>query len=283
MKNKINIGIIQMEIRSDSSDQNLKIENFEKSLKIIEETDGIELFVFPDDFYGGYGYGMLNSPDFAVMGYIDELKEIAIKKQVYIAGSSLFLVPNNTDFKSYSKGFLISKDGELIAEQDRNYLLNREKIWILPGNEIKVFDTELGKIAFVLGFDTLFSNVWQSLLNNQVEIVINPLLYIPIHEGVKENDLPIDFINLKEVYKSSQIYHAYFNSCYILSASGIGNYAHAKQYRCAGGSRVVFPTGKYVELSNDNEDILKLTISNEDLENKKELINFYEKLNMQMG
>lgn len=266
MRKSIKVGIYQMEVEGDIFEPDVKGRNLEKVGSIIEKKTDHDLIVLPDDFYAGYGYGVMNLPDFSQTKRFDWLGLLAKKHNLYIAGSSLCLPEPVQGLKSEARSFLIGPDGKVISHQNRFHLHNIESEWIISGSKVNVFDTDLGRIGFISGLDTFHSQMWDSLIALDVEIVLNPLLYISSPEGAAKMEVDIDFVDVRPVIKAAQVFHAYSGGIYVLSASAVGAYAQADEFKCAGESRIVFPTGKTVEANSDKEIFITSVIDSETLE-----------------
>lgn len=269
MIDKIKMAIYQMEVKADIFEPDFKDENLEKVEKFISENSECDIVLLPDDFYAGYGYGVMNLPDFSHTSRMEFLSELAVKYNIYIAGSTLFFPQKPCGLKSESRAFLIDPAGKVVASQQRNNIQKKELEWVLTHDEVEVFDTALGKIGFIINFDTVFPEIWNKLISAGVEIIINPMLYIPHSESVKDFNLPVDYIDMPLLTKNMQQAFAVSGNCYVVSASAVGSYAQAEEFNCVGQSRIVYPNGVVKEIEDVNESSLIVEIDAETLTNSR--------------
>jgi len=268
MKDKIRVSMFQMEILSGTGGPKNKSVNLSRALEFIENSSDADLYVLPDEFYAGYGYGLSSMPDFTKKKCLEKFCELAAKKSVYIAFSCLIQSEGLKRFKSHSCGMLIGPAGVVECVQKRSYIFQREREWVVPceDEKVEVFHTPLGSIAFVIGFDTVHQDVWDKIFADQPDIVINPLYYIKQHAHVMENNLDPDFFDYSVYYDAAVRYHAMRGNCFVLSCSGVGSYGPQMKYRAAGGTKVIFPQGKVIPAaSEDKECVLHVTLLKEDL------------------
>jgi len=75
----------------------------------------------------------------------------------------------------YNSGFLIDRKGKIAGKCHKCHLTMSEyENGLTPGNEIKVFDTEIGKIGFAICWDIFFPEHVRELRKKGVEIIVNP-------------------------------------------------------------------------------------------------------------
>lgn len=75
----------------------------------------------------------------------------------------------------YNSGFLIDRNGRLAGKCHKCHLTMSEyENGLTPGEEIKVFDTEIGKIGFAICWDIFFPEHVRALRKKGVEIIVNP-------------------------------------------------------------------------------------------------------------
>lgn len=119
--------------------------------------------------------------------------ELARKYKVFImAGSGLFPDGNeyidNGDFlydkvyscksgdkKIYNIAYLFAPDGKLVGKQKKNHLLPLEDSWGLEaGEELSVYSTEIGRLAFPICMDATYFETLQIVSAKGAEIVMIP-------------------------------------------------------------------------------------------------------------
>ncbi len=267
MKEKVQVVLVQMSVLSGSSGPKNKSINVSRAIEIIEGSGEADLFVLPDEFYSGYGYGLSSMPDFTKRKHMETFRELASRKKAHIAFSTLLQDDIQDKFLSNSCGVLIGPSGDLVGVQKKLHVGEREREWVCPGERMDVFDTDLGRIAFVTGCDSLYVDAWGAAKEQGVEIVINPLNFIKNHENVVREQLPRDFYDYSVFYESAAVFHAMSaEPCFVLSCSAIGPYGPAPKFNSVGCTRIVFPNGKILRAeAADVECVLMAELAASDL------------------
>lgn len=95
---------------------------------------------------------------------------------IYIMPGSIILYESG---KLFNRSYLFGPDGEIIGTQDKVHLLEYEKpLGICPGDELKVFNTKLGRIAFPICMDATYFETFKILKKMGAEIIIIPIANI---------------------------------------------------------------------------------------------------------
>ena len=162
-----------------------KEENEEKVLSLAEEAieQKVDLLLFPEGVNLGYfildrsrdrdealSLALELAPDFS-SPWVEELKRKAAKG-TYIACGGFFKVEGN---KLINALLLISPRGELAAYYKTHlYHLKevREEDFVVKGSELKVVDTDLGKIGLSICYDLNFPEVTRILALNGAQIIL---------------------------------------------------------------------------------------------------------------
>lgn len=77
--------------------------------------------------------------------------------------------------KLTNTGVLINRKGEIEALYDKSHITMGERIsGVEPGNDFKVIDTELGKVAIVICWDMFFPEYISALRAQGVELICHP-------------------------------------------------------------------------------------------------------------
>lgn len=72
-------------------------------------------------------------------------------------------------------GFLINRSGEIEGLYDKSHITMNERFkGCVPGDDFKVFDTELGRIAIVICWDMFFPEFISALRKQKVDIICHP-------------------------------------------------------------------------------------------------------------
>ncbi|OLO25113.1 carbon-nitrogen hydrolase [Alkalihalophilus pseudofirmus] len=104
--------------------------------------------------------------------YIKLFTNLAVKYNVNIIGGSHFVEEEN---KIYNIAYLFRRDGTIDKQYKLHITPNERKWWgISPGNEIKVFDTDCGKIAIQICYDLEFPELGRIAVDKGANIIFTP-------------------------------------------------------------------------------------------------------------
>lgn len=99
------------------------------------------------------------------------VREKAKKYNTYIALS--YAEKENGNY--CNSGILIGRNGEIVGKCHKVHLTMAEyECGMVPGDEIKVFDTDIGRIAIAICWDLFFANYASEILHKKVDIVCHP-------------------------------------------------------------------------------------------------------------
>lgn len=104
---------------------------------------------------------------------IKKLQEKAAQYNTYIAGS----IHRKFDGHYYNTAILIDRNGNIAGMYDKTHLtLTEYEMGITPGTEIPVFDTDFGKVGFLICWDAWFPCLSQILYRKGAKLILNPTL-----------------------------------------------------------------------------------------------------------
>ncbi|MDE5414907.1 bifunctional GNAT family N-acetyltransferase/carbon-nitrogen hydrolase family protein [Alkalihalobacterium chitinilyticum] len=104
--------------------------------------------------------------------YIKLFTSLAVKYNVNIIGGSHFVEEEN---KIYNIAYLFRRDGTIEKQYKIHITPNERKWWgISPGDEIKVFDTDCGKIAIQICYDVEFPELGRIAVDKGANIIFTP-------------------------------------------------------------------------------------------------------------
>ncbi len=102
---------------------------------------------------------------------IDRIRELAKKYNTYFA----FSYHESENEHIYNSGFLIDRKGEIAGKCHKCHLTMGEyENGLTPGREIKVFDTDFGKVGIAICWDIFFPEHIREMQKQGVELIINP-------------------------------------------------------------------------------------------------------------
>jgi predicted amidohydrolase/ribosomal protein S18 acetylase RimI-like enzyme len=104
--------------------------------------------------------------------YIELFANLAVKYNINIIGGSHFV---NEEDKIYNIAYLFRRDGT-IEKQYKIHITPNEKRWwgVSAGDEVKVFDTDCGKIAIQICYDIEFPELARIATDRGANIIFTP-------------------------------------------------------------------------------------------------------------
>ncbi len=97
------------------------------------------------------------------------LRETCVKAQVAVAFS---LVTEDGGLRH--TGMLIGSDGTSWGQYHATHLTHSQARWAIPGDELPVWQTPLGRIGMMIGYDAVFPEVATSLARQAAEVIVHP-------------------------------------------------------------------------------------------------------------
>ncbi len=107
--------------------------------------------------------------------YLDLFRNLAQDKGIYIVGGSLFYF-NEADGCYYNASFLFDLDGRVEEQRKthRAYELIYNRHMVTAGDNLKVFDTDFGKVGITICYDAAFPETARILMLGGAEVIFNP-------------------------------------------------------------------------------------------------------------
>ncbi len=104
--------------------------------------------------------------------YLEHFSEMAVRYNINIIGGSHFV---EEDELLYNVSYLFRRDGT-IESQYKLHITPDERTWwaIQPGEELKVFDTDCGKIAILICYDIQFPELARMATDQGARIIFTP-------------------------------------------------------------------------------------------------------------
>jgi len=104
--------------------------------------------------------------------YIKLFSELAVNYNVNIIGGTHFVQEND---HIYNVAYLFRRNGTIDKQYKLHITPNEKKWWgIRPGNEIKVFDTDCGKISILICYDIQFPELARIVTEKGANIIFVP-------------------------------------------------------------------------------------------------------------
>jgi predicted amidohydrolase len=221
---EITVATVQMKPELGEVEDNLvKISDF---VSKIASQQKVDLILFPELVTSGYELGVKFTQVAQVIPgpTVNLLSQRAQQLGVYIGFG--MVAKERVESIIYDAAVLLGPDGELIGEYHKVHLKGEERMAFREGYRLPVFETEIGSIGFMLGWDLAFPEVARSLVLDGAELLC--VL------GCWEKD---DLDEWKTLIKA----RAYENACFVAGANRVG----ADVTLTFGGeSMIVGPRGK---------------------------------------
>jgi len=114
----------------------------------------------------------------------------------------------------YNSALLMDPAGIIVGRYRKTHLSRSDRSWATPGDRIEVFQTELGRIGIMIGYDVAFPEVAGVLAVNRADIIAIPSSWrgevgkeMDIHPKLSENRYPSGSMCLWDaVARGSQAY-----------------------------------------------------------------------------
>ena len=138
---------------------------------------------------------------------IQRLSELAISYNINIISGSLPEVINN---RLYNAGYLCKRDGAIERYEKLHTTPDEIKVWGMEkGENLKVFDTDCGKIGILICYDVEFPELSRLLADDGMDILFVPFL----------TDTQNGYSRVRYCAQARAIE----NECYVAIAGSVGN------------------------------------------------------------
>ncbi len=194
-------------------------QNAWQCVRLIDEAaaSGARLITFPEA-YPGPGHGPMDSGGHLPASPIEMVRERAARHRVYVAASCLDRVPDRPDAYWLTLK-LIGPDGAILAnykrvQPDTHYLneyLHGGRMHVLPGDEIMVVPTELGRIGLQICSELFVPELSRIQMLRGAEIIIAPV------NGQHSETKP----QVAETWRCVARARAAENLCYVLATQNV--------------------------------------------------------------
>ena len=137
----------------------------------------------------------------------DEMARLAVHYNINIVCGSMPLVE---DEELYNVAYLCRRDGTVDAQYKIHPTPHERKDWIMEGgSELKLFETDFGRIGILICYDVEFPELARILAKDDMQI-----LFVPFWTDTKNG-----FLRVKRCAQARAIE----NECYVAIAGSVGN------------------------------------------------------------
>ena len=220
--------------------------NLQKIFDIMEEIKNTHkrthLVVFPEAVNLGYLEQfdrklLKNSEDLSGL-FVSSIRNKAKELSLHVL-LGMSRINDESRKALFNSALLIDNEGNLVGIYDKIHLFQQEKEIYQPGFDIKVYDTQIGKIGMAICYDMSFPEISRILALKGAEIVC----YIFNGRGDKP-------------HKSTRIEHlartrAYENNYFVIVANRVGI---ANRTLFLGHSIITAPDGEIISRSLSNKE-----------------------------
>ncbi len=209
------------------------------------EKFGAKLVAFPESITTGFNPDMSLSDFYQLLpGSIESalgpVLEATAESSSYAVISSYERAPEKD--RIYNSAFLCGPSGKIEGIYRKTHLFPTERAsqkgWSTAGDQIPVFDTELGKIGITVCYDGDFPELSRILALKGAELIVRPAALLRSYE----------------IWEMSNRMRAYENDLYYLAVNAIGSDAAGTKF--FGHSMIVSPAGRKLHLARAGEEII---------------------------
>ena len=221
---EVSIVVVQMRPLLNEMEENLvKISDY---VSKICGSQKVDLIVFPELITTGYECGVrfVDLAQRVPGSSVNVIAQRAAEFGVHIA----FGMPSKEKVESilFDSAVLIGPDGELIGEYRKVHLKGEERMTFRAGYKYPIFETEIGNIGMLLGYDMAFPEAARSLALDGADLIV-----VCANWEKPRND----------EWRTYVVARAYENSCFIAAANRVGEDATLS---FIGESMIVGPRGQ---------------------------------------
>jgi predicted amidohydrolase len=221
---ELTIALAQMTPVLNDNEENLR--RMSGIIQRICSEQPTDLIVFPELTVSGYECG-LNFTRLAerVPGHVVSfLAGKAAEFSVHLA----FGMPVKEKVESilYNAAVMIGPDGELLGDYRKLHLRGEERLAFRPGYRLPVFDTQLGGVGLLIGWDLAFPEATRSLTLDGADVIVVCAAWETAH---------------MEEWRAYTVARACENAVYIAAANRVGE---EPSYSFGGESMLVGPRGQ---------------------------------------
>ncbi|MFC7156868.1 nitrilase family protein [Halomarina halobia] len=212
--------------------------NRRETCRLIEEAAkrGSDFIVLPELANSGYVFKNRTEAQSLAESIPDgktvqQWADLAADRDLYIVGG--YAERDGSDL--YNSAVLIGPNG-YIGTHRKLHLWNEEKLWFEPGNEINVFNTEIGRIGMQICYDQWFPELSRIQAAKGADLIAEPTNWVPINEHERTALADGEFARANYL----AISNAHVNTVWFACADRIGT---ERGQPFLGRSLIVDPTG----------------------------------------
>lgn len=212
-KQTIRLGLVQWQMRLFKD-----IEEFYDQIEFFVDTVsdyGADFIMFPEFFNSPLMRDYNDLPERLAMEKLAEhtkdivarIQEFAVSYNVNIIAGSMPLMERN---KLYNISYLCHRNGQLDSFKKVHITPNEFKYYgMVGGSEVKIFDTDCGKVGLLICYDVEFPELGRILADQGMQILFVPFM----------TDTQNGYMRVRHCAQARAIE----NECYVAIAGSVGN------------------------------------------------------------
>jgi predicted amidohydrolase len=136
---------------------------------------GADLVAFPEVYPQLALADMFHHPEPSESGTLPRIREMAKRHKLMIVWPRLEYEPSRG---IRNTSILIDRSGEILGRYDKMFpTVSEIEKGVIPGNEVPVFETDLGRVGMLICFDMNFQEVREALRRGKPDIVVFSSMY----------------------------------------------------------------------------------------------------------
>jgi len=236
---------VQFEITQFAPEENLK-----RAEQFVQEAAAkAQIVVFPEDFLTG---PVGNNKDYVDYEgrYVAHFQRLAGRYAIDIVAGSI--IEGADDDLLYNTTYYIDKSGTIKGKYRKVNLWLSERAYITPGNEVPIFETEYGRVGLIICWDLMFPEVFRSMVQQGVEIVICPSYWCFEDAGIGLKHDPNSEITLINALCIARAFENEIILVYANAACG----ANLEGERLIGQSQIAVPFKGALQVLNHTQEAM---------------------------
>lgn len=231
---ELNVAVVQMAPELGKMEDN--VGKMSEMIARIATEQPVDIIVFPELSVTGYeGGARFAQMAQRVPGAVTNiLGQRATEFGVYVLIG--MAIKEDVETVLYNGAVLIAPDGEVEGDYRKIHLPAEERLIFRPGYRIKPFETEVGILGVMTGWDLAFPEMARSLMLSGAEIILLPAAW-----QTKDVDM----------WRTLLVARAYENDTFIAAANRVGE---EPSYTFAGQSAVLSPSGEVLAALEEPEE-----------------------------
>lgn len=241
----IKIAVVQFEITQFAPEENLiKAEKF-----VQEAASEAQIIVFPEDFLTGPVGANSDFVDYTGR-YVQHFQQLAARYAIDIVAGSI--IEGTNDGLLYNTTYYIDKNGLVKGKYRKVNLWLPERAYITAGHEVPVFDTAYGRVGLIICWDLMFPEMFRSMVQQGVEIVICPSYWCFEDAGI---GLRHDANSEVTLINALCIARAFENEIVLVYANAAGS-VNIEGERLIGQSQITVPFKGTLQVLNHTREAM---------------------------